>query len=227
MKKRLLLMTLATTMALSMFTGCGSNKEKEDDTTPTSVEQNDNNDVENSTKEESTSKEEAKAYEETYDVELDMEEIEENYNKDLEKLNETYAENNKKNAILTHDVTKYVFEDMTKKFKNKEEVSVTSKITITEFDGYASTTLVCDLKNMVPEDSVYTEFGGFYVDESKAVTKKKTDGELDCIKVVLGANKIQEEEGGRFKTPMYVTVTVDVNEDGTYSYRELYIQYYL
>lgn len=224
-------MTIATTMVAStLLVGCGGNESNDsNDTTPASkIEQSSGNNVDDTTKEETTTKEELKGYKETYDVELDMEEIEEDYKWDLENLNEAYAENNKKNAILTHKVTKYVFEDMTQKFKNKEEVSVTGKITFYGLGGKPDEkTFVCDVKNATPEGSIYTEFRGFYLDESRAKTKVGENGELDYIKVVLGANRIKKTEDGWSTCPMYVTAKVDVNEDGTYSYRELIIQYYL
>ncbi len=146
MRRRLLLMTIATTMVAStLLVGCGGNESNDsNDTTPASkIEQSSGNNVDDTTKEETTTKEELKGYKETYDVELDMEEIEEDYKWDLENLNEAYAENNKKNAILTHKVTKYVFEDMTQKFKNKEEVSVTGKITFYGLGGKPDEKNIC------------------------------------------------------------------------------------
>ncbi len=224
MKKRLLLMTLATTMALSMFTGCGSNKEKEEDTTPTSVEQNDNNDVENptkenSTKEESTSKEEAKAYDEKF-YELDMEALEEKYNEEVESLGKELADERKEEAIRGYEVMKYVYEDMTQKFKNKEEVTVTDSIDLISIpEDYEGTSFVCDVTKIVSEDderAIYKEFGGFNAKKTEFndVLDKK-----GYIVVELNANVI-EGEG----SPMWISVFVTINEDGTYSYKDINIQ---
>lgn len=227
MKKRLLLMTLATTMALSMFTGCGSNKEKEDDTTPTSVEQNDNNDVENptkenSTKEEPTSKEEAKAYDEKF-YELDMEALEEKYNEEVESLGKELADERKEEAIRGYEVMKYVFEDMTRRFKNKEEVSVTDSIDIVGIPEFEGSTFVCDVTKIIPDDedkTLYTEFCGF---KAKKTEFNDVLDKKGYIVVELNANAMIEGKA----SPMWISVFVTINEDGTYSYKEINIQYML
>lgn len=230
MKRRLLLMALATTMVFSMLTGCGSNKDtSEETTTPaTNVEQDSNDgssNVDTPTKED-TKKEPIFDLNPSYDekfYELDMEALEEKYNEYVEDLGKEIADEWKAEQIRGYEVMKYVFEDMTQKFKNKEEVTVTDSIDLISIpEDYEGTSFVCDVTKIVSEDderAIYKEFGGFNAKKTEFndVLDKK-----GYIVVELNANAI-EGEG----SPMWISVFVTINEDRTYSYKEINIQYML
>lgn len=206
MKRRLLLIALATTMVATMFTGCGSSKDE--DTTPTtSVEQDSNSNVDDTTKEDATSKvEEVKGYDEVFYEQTEFESDEEKFE---------------------YEVMKYVYEDMTKKFKNKEEVTATDSIDLIGMGkNYEGTSLVCDVAELVPEDSPYTEFGGFNAKKTEfSDVKLEREG---YVVVELNANYIQiGDVVGNDYSPMWISVFVTINEDGTYSYKEINIQYML
>lgn len=234
MKKRLLLIALATTMALSMFTGCGSNKEKEEDTTPTNnVEQSDNNDVENSTKEDSTKDEPIVNVAPSYDEEFyERPDFEKEYEEELAQylavgVSESSAEKRAKYTydknVRGYEVMKYVFEDMTRRFKNKEEVSVTDSIDIVGIPEFEGSTFVCDVTKIIPDDedkTLYTEFCGF---KAKKTEFNDVLDKKGYIVVELNANAMIEGKA----SPMWISVFVTINEDGTYSYKEINIQYML
>ena len=239
MRRKLLIVALTTAMVATLLTGCGEKddtKESNTTTPATKVEQSDNNNAnsptsneEDTKKEDSANKEEVKGYEEKfYDEPNWEEEYEENvsiymFEGDSESVAKERAEKSMKKNILEYEVSKYVFEDMTQKFKNKEEVSVTDSINLMGMrKDCEGTSLVCDVSEMVPEGSPYTAFGGFNAKKTECLIMTD-NGELDYVNVVLAANKIS----GDPNPPIYVTLHVDVNEDGTYSYRELSIQYML
>lgn len=220
MKRRLLLMALATTMVASVFTGCGSSKDE--DTTPaTSVEQDSNSNVDDTTKEDATSKddsskEEVKGYDEVFYDEPD-------WAVEYEGKSESYIEEKK----LEYDAMKFVFEDMTKKFKNKEEVTATDSIDLIGMGkDCEGTSLVCDVAELVPEGSPYTKFGGFNAKKTEfSDVKLEREG---YVVVELNANYIQiGDVVGNDYSPMWISVFVTINEDGTYSYKEINIQYML
>lgn len=233
MKRRLLLMALATTMVASLFTGCGSKDNDKENTSETiNVEQGDNStnaptsNEEDTKKEESANKEEVKGYDEKfYDEPNWEEEYEENvsiymFEGDSESVAKERAEESMKKNIFEYEVMKYVFEDMTQKFKNKEEVSVTDSISLIGMrKDCEGTSLVCDVSEMVPEGSPYTTFGGF---NAKSTEFNDVLDKKGYVVVELNANTI-EGEG----TPMWISVFVTINEDGTYNYKEINIQYML
>lgn len=251
MKRRLLLMALATTMVAStLLVGCGSSDEggNNSTTSATSVVQgNDDSSVDTTTKvedtkkEESTSskKEEAKAYDEKF---YDEPNWEEEYQEDIadgwkEEDAKRFLENDKRK----YEFMKYVYEDMTRRFKNKEEVTATEVI---EVAGKEVKSFVCDVTKIVPEEDktyisedkyskdytkvyergVYEEFAGFKAKSTKVTVREKKDGSegIDYFYVELKANKI-EGKG----IPMWIGIRVNVNEDGTYSYRTINIDYEL
>lgn len=248
MKKRILLTTLVATMVAStLLVGCGGKEEDKNNntTTPaTNVEQSDNNSkVEDSTKEDDTSKkEEAKAYDEKFYDEPDWEkEFEESKQLWLDKgWTEELAEKTAKSSVdekkLEYSAMKFVFEDMTRRFKNKENVTTTETSKVADEE---CTSFVCDISKLVPEDyydedrnrdvvyerDYYKEFVGFDAKDTECTIREKKDGseEIEYIKIVLHSNRIK----GANDTPFYVFVTLDVNEDGTFSYREMHLQFML
>lgn len=227
MKRRLLLMAMATTMVFSMLTGCGSSKDTSEETTApaTNVEQDSNDgnsNVDTPTKEDNK-KEPIFDLNPSYDekfYELDMEALEEKYNEYVEDLGKEIADEWKAEQIRGYEVMKYVFEDMTQKFKNKEEVTTTKGIQIPDIPEFEGTSFVCDVTKIVSDDkdkTIYTKFGGFDVDSTEFADDLESKG---YITVNLFANAIKGKG-----TPMVINVTVTINEDGTYSYKYMTIHY--
>ena len=233
MKKRLLLTTLVATMMVStLLVGCSSTEEDKDNnsTTPaTNVEQSDNNDVENSTKEEPTSKEEV-SYKETFKKEPDWEELYEETKQGkidagwtVEK-SESFASGYVEEKKLEYEAMKFVFEDMTQNFKHKKEVSALEPIDVGFSPEPKKNTFICDIKNVMPENAVdangepivferekYTEFAGFDVYETNATSWIDNPD----IKVSVCAFSVDGQ------SPLYVNVVLNRNEDGTFVYKSI------
>lgn len=224
MRRKLLVIAMVTTMVAStLLVGCGGSDTSEA-TTKASVEQNNNNDnkVEDSTKdtskkEDTTSKkEEVKGYDEVFYDEPDW---------DVEYADESdyFKENELPELKIEYAVMKYVFEDITQKFKNKEEVRANAINLISVDDSEVTTSFVCDVTKIVSEEDNagrYTKFVGFNVSKTEAQDNLERKG---YVVVELNANPI--EEGTR--SPMWISVFVTINEDGTYNYDEINIQYML
>lgn len=217
MKKRLLLMVLATTMTLSMLVGCGKEDTKDKDTTPaTNVEQNSNSNVDDTTKEDAISKDDSSKEEET------------NYNEKFEDV-ETWIELwDEEQEEIRYAAAKFVYEDMTQNFKHKKEFKTNKGIHIWESEKtkYGQIeSLVCDINNIIPEDSgrfvwdrdTYKEFSGFDKESVKAYFS------YDFIVVELYAYTIEYQ--GEYKSPLCVSVAVTQNDDGTFSYNSATITY--
>ena len=217
MKRKLLLMALATTMVATMFTGCGSSKDE--DTTPTTnVEQDSNSNVDDTTKEDATSKddsnkEEVKGYDEVFYDEPDWE-------VEYGDMDESYIERMK----LEYEAMKFVFEDMTQNFKHKKEVTATDEIWIGHIGTQENLTFVCDIDNVMIEGltnsdgepivwkkDLYPEFAGFSLKETEA-NYRSTDG---TIRVGIQAPYVDGQ------TPLAVTAYVVKNDDGTYTYKSI------
>ena len=220
MRRRLLVIAMVTTMVAStLLVGCGGSDTSEA-TTKASVEQNNNNDnkvedstKDTSTKEEGTSKEEAKGYDEVFYEEPD-------WAVEYEGKSEAYIEKKKRE----YAAMKWVFEDMTQNFKHKKEVTALEPIEVSFSPDEPSTTFVCDINNVLLDNSVnsegepiiwekdlYPEFAGFKVSETSA--SSWIDDPV--ISVSLQAPYV----GGQ--TPLYLTAYVTPNEDGTYTYKSI------
>lgn len=219
MKRRLLLMALATTMVATMFTGCGSSKDENTTKPATNVEQGESNNdsnVNDSNKEDATSKvEEVKGYDEVFYDEPD-------WAVEYEGEDEYYIEEKKRE----YAAMKWVFEDMTQNFKHKKEVTATEKINVNMALGgvYDKLTFVCDIDNVMVEGltnsdgepivwkkDLYPEFAGFNAKKTE-ITSWINDPN---IRVSLVANLV---DGGY---PIRLTIYVTPNEDGTYTYKSI------
>ena len=220
MRRRLLVIAMVTTMVAStLLVGCGGSDTSEA-TTKASVEQNNNNDnkvddsTKDTTKEDATSKkEEVKGYDEVFYDEPDWE-------VEYEGKSEAYIEEKK----LEYKAMKWVFEDMTQNFKHKKEVTATDEIYVR--GKLDSLTFVCDINNvmvgelktsdgtpMVWYKDLYPEFAGFKASKTSATSWMNNP----VISVSLEAPYV----GGQ--TPLWVSVYVIENEDGTYTYKEINI----
>lgn len=216
MKKRLLLTTLVAIMVAStLFVGCSSKEDgKGNNTIPTNssstkVEEGDKNIIRATLESETKEEDDKGNYSEKY---LDEPNWEKKYKEEaIPKYKRMY------------DIKKFVFEDMTQKFKNKEEFNPVEGIHIWENDGSLSTeNFVCDVVNIIPEDSdryiwfrdAYKEFAGFNVDTVEIQLLKDDNPN---IVVKLEANDIKYQDS--YKSPMWVTVTLNQNEDGTFFYK--------
>lgn len=131
---------------------------------------------------------------------------------------------------IKYAAAKFVYEDMTQKFKHKEEFIPSRGIHIwaSEKTLYGELeSLVCDIANIIPEDShkykwdreTYKEFAGF---DKNAV---KVEMDEETIYVNLYANYIEYQ--GERKSPLWVSVSVIQNDDGTFSYKGATITYEL
>lgn len=238
MKRKLLFIAMTASISLSaLLVGCGANEKTNDNPTTlaTSSEDNDNStNVNDSTNEISTTEQttvEETTEEETtidpnigYDVKFyDMPDYQEEYGyTDEETLSKLEAE---------YTVMKLVFEDMTRKFMNKEEVTADEiKLMALSNVVSTSTTFVCDIKNVIPEDyseefydvvynrEVYTEFAGF---DAKSTGAAKTDD--GTFFVQLHANYIDEFS----VTPIHIGIHAALNEDGSISYKKIEFLYQL
>ena len=230
MKKRLLLMVLATTMVASMFTGCGSKDNDKENTSETiNVEQGDNStnaptsNEEDTKKEESANKEEVKSYNEKFYKEPDWEE---EYNELIEKgWKENEATENIEQTKLEYNAMKFVFEDMTQNFKHKKEVTALEPINTKLSPDPKNNTFVCDVLNAQPENAVdskgepvvflrenYTEFAGFDVYQTKAWRYDKKE---KTIQVAVRAYDIKGI------SPLIVNVVLSINEDGSFVYKNI------
>lgn len=228
MKKRLLLMALATTMTLSMLVGCGKEDTKDEATTPaTSVEQDSKDDATNAPSNDETkddsSKEEVKSYNEKFYKEPDWEE---EYNELIEKgWKENEATENIEQTKLEYNAMKFVFEDMTQNFKHKKEVTALEPINIKLSPDPKKNTFVCDVLNAQPENAVdskgepvvflrenYTEFAGFDVYQTKAWRYDKKE---KTIQVAVRAYDIKGI------SPLIVNVVLSINEDGSFVYKNI------
>lgn len=239
MKKRLLLTTLVATMVAStLLVGCGGKEnDKDSNTTPTTtsttkVEEGETKDADNSTNVDASTKEEE---DETSYVEKYLEEPDWDAKYESKKTfwigkgkTEDEAEEKAKSAIeqekLQYDIKKFVFEDMTQKFKNKEVFTPKEDIHIWENKGSISTeNFVCDVTNIIPADTdryiwfrdAYPEFAGFNVD--RVEIQLLEEGNPNIV-VKLEANSIKYKEFP-YQAPMWVTVTLNQNEDGTFFYK--------
>ena len=240
MKKRLLLMTLATTMALStLLVGCGSKEENNDSntTTPaTKVEEGETKDTDNSTNEDSDAKEEETIYVEKWEDEPDWDAKYENIKKyqmeerkKSEEEAESYAQFTVDSQKFEYDVKKFVFEDMTQNFKHKKEITPTDGVNIYKIaNSEPLTSFVCDVANIIPEDTetkiynreCYKEFAGFNVHDISIIDKSE-DG--STIYVNIYANDVEVD--GMKKCPMWVSTTIGRNEDGTFFYKKVTVGY--
>lgn len=241
MKKRLLLTTLVATMTLStLLAGCGSKEESNDSntTTPaTKVEEGETKDTDNSTSVDSDAKEEE---DETSYVEKYLEEPDWEAKYESKKTfwigkgkTEEEAEEKAKSAIeqekFEYNGKKFVFEDMTKKFKNKESIVLTEDIKIygmTKEDGDES--VICDVINTIPKDTetliydrkAYTQFIGFNVDK---VEVYNVNLEKKSMMVTLYANNMMINDF--YTCPMFLKAIIGCNDDGTFFYKTIEFVY--
>lgn len=218
MKRKLLLMALATCVIATMFIGCGKESDYSTTTPDTNVEQDGNSNVDDTTKEDATSKdnsskEEVKGYDEVfYD--------EPNWEVEYEGKSELFIETMK----LEYDAMKFVFEDMTQNFKHKKEVTATDEIWIGHIGTQENLTFVCDIDNVMIEGltnsdgepivwkkDLYPEFAGFKVSKTSATSWLNDP----VIKVVLNAPYVDGQ------CPLAVTAYVVKNDDGTYTYKSI------
>lgn len=220
MRRKLLVIAMVTTMVAStLLVGCGGSDTSEA-TTKASVEQNNNNDnkVEDSTKdtskkEDTTSKkEEVKGYDEVFYEEP-------NWEVEYEGQSELFIETMK----LEYDAMKFVFEDMTRRFKNKEEVTATDEIWIVTSNDRPKT-FVCDIDNVMVEGltnsdgepivwkkDLYPEFAGFNLKDIDA-SYRRNEG---TCRVDIKAPYVDGQ------CPLSLTVYVVKNDDGTYTYKSI------
>lgn len=233
MRRKLLIMALTTAMVATLLTGCGEKDDTKDSstTTPvTKVEQSDNNDANTPTskeedkEEEPASKEEVKGYDEKF---YDEPNWEEEYNEDIASgWSEKDAQMFKEKNILEYEAMKFVFEDMTQNFKHKKEVTAIEGIDVVFSPENTSKTFVCDVKNAMPENAMnregepiifnrelYKEFCGFNAKKTEVTSWVDSPD----IKVSLEAFYVDGQ------TPLYVNVTLNRNEDGTFVYKEITI----
>lgn len=206
MKKRILLTTLVATMVASaLLVGCGGKEEDKD------------NNADNSTNVDAGTKEEE---DETSYVEKYLEEP------DWEKIYKVEAIPKYK---FQYEGKKFVFEDMTQKFKNKESIVITEDITIygmTKEDGGES--VICDVINTIPKDTetliydreTYTEFVGFNVDK---VEVYNVNLEKKSMMVTLYANDMMINDF--YTCPMFLKAIIGCNDDGTFFYKTIEFVY--
>lgn len=210
MRRKMVMVFAATMVASALLVGCGSSGESNNANgdVAISTEQNDSgsNEQESSAKEEATVVEVGEYNEKFYEM-PDFSEYDDN-------------EKYKASKILEYEVSKFVFEDMTRRFKNKEEVSTTNGVCIVGMPDFDSTSFVCDVNNIVPpskKGGVYTEFGGFDVDTVMAFDRTEIK---DYVAVELKANSMKDKG-----SPMWMSAYVTVGDNGEFGYKELSIEY--
>ena len=220
MKRRFVIMALATAMAAAFLTGCGDNEENKESSTdaPTATptieaEQVGNNDSENIITARPITGEAdiEEGYSEQYLDEPNWEKI--------------YKEEAIPKYKLSYDVKKFVFEDMTRRFKNKEEIAPTEGAHIYKIaNNEAIPSFVCDVANIIPEDTdmyiynreCYKEFAGFDAQRTE-ILKISEDNKTFYVNIY--ANDVEVD--GNFVSPMWVSTVIGLNEDGTFFYKNV------
>ena len=210
MRKKLLCLGLVTMMvASSVLTGCGKEENKGNTAS---------GNVQNSQAAQTGSASSAVEYDEKYTVEEpDWDEV---YAKELEvfKNDEEVAAFYTNEKKMKYDVTKFVFEDLTQKFKNKESITTDKGI------------VECDVVKFIPDDKIteenveyvydrksYTEFIGFDMESAEGyVNREPNSKEFDTLQVVIDTKR----KKGMLECPLTISAYLTVDEDGSYRYKE-------
>jgi len=215
-KSNRIFVTLAATVILTIaLTGCGKTKEQSQVV--------DNPNTKSTTEKKNTSEKETTKTPETVVLK-----------KGYEK---TYPEKNlssftSEDEKIEYLATKFVFDDLIKKFENKETLTVTKDegimITGTIYDGTKN--MICDLPTLLELDAegriwdrkAYEKFIGFDVSSVDASYYEYPEENIKEVRIRLESNlkySIYEESDVAL---FAIEIKVSVNDDGTFTYQSFW-----
>jgi len=215
-KHNRIFVTLAATVILTIaLTGCGKTKEQSQVV--------DNPNTKSTTEKKNTSEKETTKTPETVVLK-----------KGYEK---TYPEKNlssftSEDEKIEYLATKFVFDDLIKKFENKETLTVTKDegimITGTIYDGTKN--MICDLPTLLELDAegriwdrkAYEKFIGFDVSSVDASYFELPEQNIKEVDIYLESNlkyAIYEESD---EALFDIEIKVSVNDDGTFTYQSFW-----